>query len=256
MPKVSVILPAFNASNTVGRAIQSVLRQSFQDFELIVINDGSRDDTKWKIEQFHDSRVRCISQANLGLVAALRRGIDESNGQYIARIDADDEWEHSDKLRAQVEYLDTNPDCVLVGTNYTVVRSDGRTVNVAPPRDDLAIRRVMLLDATFAHPTVLFRKVTYHQVGGYRNTHGRYVEDFDLWFRLGRHGTFHILPVFGLRYFADDNGISRRHLKHQSINTFRLVIANAWDVRRYPSILYACRKYGWRTIYMLIHPNS
>ena len=118
-PRVSVILPAYNGERFIGRSIKSVLSQRLESFELIVIDDGSSDDTNSIIREFvgRDSRVRHLSnKENLGIQKTLNIGIRESRGEYIARIDDDDEWSDNDKLSRQVDFLDGNKDYVLVGT--------------------------------------------------------------------------------------------------------------------------------------------
>lgn len=236
-PRVSVVLPVYNGEEYLRRAIESVLRQNYQDLELLVIDDASGDGSVRVVETFNDPRIRLIRNAlNLGLTDSLNIGVKAARGAYIARIDQDDYFDHPDKLLRQVEWLDQHPDCVLVGTYFTVYTPGQKPIKITPPTEDADLRRGLLLSATFAHPTVMFRKSVCVSVGGYRNRFGKHVEDIDLWFRLGLHGTFHILPVFGLNYYKSAGGISRKYERQQAWNTLRLALGNIHHWARYPGL--------------------
>src|SRR5437867_4347597 len=114
-PSISVVLPVYNCPHYVGEAIDSILAQSYADFELIVINDGSTDETPRVLERVRDSRVRLYAQENRGLAATLNRGIELARGRYIARQDQDDA-SLPERLEKQVAFLDAHPNCALVGT--------------------------------------------------------------------------------------------------------------------------------------------
>jgi glycosyltransferase involved in cell wall biosynthesis len=132
MPKISIIIPAYNAMNYLPETMASVFNQTFDDFEVVVVNDGSTDETEKWASQIKDVRVKLVSQANLGLAGARNTGIRESQGEYLAFLDADDVWE-STKLAKQAQVLDTYPEVGLVYTWVTYVdqqqKSTGRTVN-------------------------------------------------------------------------------------------------------------------------------
>ena len=115
MCKVSVVMPAYNVSTFIADAIESVLAQTFTDFELIIVDDGSTDDTVLICNRYDDQRVRLVSQKNRGLAGARNTGIRAANGEYVAFLDADDLW-RPDKLQAHVAHLDANP---LVGVSYS-----------------------------------------------------------------------------------------------------------------------------------------
>jgi len=114
-PKVSVILPAFNAAAHLGKAIDSILSQSFVDFELIIVNDGSTDTTREVLAQYEDPRIKVIHQENLGLPKALNKALAVTQSPYIARQDADD-ISLPTRLEKQVQFLDQNPEYGLIGT--------------------------------------------------------------------------------------------------------------------------------------------
>ena len=234
-PRVSVVLPVHNAETTIDEALRSVFEQSFKDFECIVVDDGSTDGTAARLDAWSDSRLRVVHNPHRGLVSALRHGVVEARAPYIARLDADDTWESPDKLAQQVEYLDRHPDCVVVGTWFTLVRPDGSTLSVQPPTEDRELRRNFLRHATLAHPTVVFRKSVYEAVGGYRERFDL-AEDFDLWFRMGRKGRLHVLPVVGLRYATGQGGRSDTRALRQCAAALMVAVVNLPHVATYPGL--------------------
>ena len=124
-PLVSIITATYNDESYIENSIRSVLSQDFTDFEYIIINDGSVDNTKKIVQrlQKEDSRIRLINQQNKGLVASLNRGINEARGKYIARIDGDDEW-LPHKLKTQVDMLENDDELVLVGGGAEIINQD------------------------------------------------------------------------------------------------------------------------------------
>jgi len=252
-PKVTVLLPVYNAASTIDRGIRSVLSQSFTDFEFLIINDGSTDTTSNLLSAYNDPRIRIIHQNNSGLVASLRVGVDLAKGEYIARIDADDYWANSKKLELQFEYLEQHPDCILVGTNYTVITPNKPPIVVLAPSNDQEIREKFLLEATFAHPSVMFRTDVCRQVGGYQDRFGKYIEDIDLWVRMGTCGKFHILPINGLEYFVSNSSITGQHATAQAWAVIRLIISS-WRERQYfPSFDKALKKYLRQAILLSVY---
>ena len=131
MPKVSVLLPVYNGEKYIEKSLNSVLNQSFNDLEILVLNDGSTDNSLEIINKFIaiDSRVRAINfEKNIGLIGVLNEGVKKSNGLYLARIDSDDEWGDTDKIEKQVEFLENNPEYALIGTNAILVNEKNEEV--------------------------------------------------------------------------------------------------------------------------------
>jgi len=195
IPKVSIILPTFNGSKWIKRSIFSVLAQSFLGFELIIINDGSTDDTEKIVESFvkNELRIKYIkNESNLGIQKTLNRGINEAKGEYIARIDDDDKWIDKDKLKKQVEFLENNKEYVLVGTGVIVVNENEKELfRYLMPQKDQNIRNKILWKNCFAHSSIMFRKDTALKLGGYSEEDNvKHVEDYDLWLKLGTIGKF------------------------------------------------------------------
>lgn len=186
-PSVSVILPVFNCVDYVGEAIESILTQDYADFELIVIDDGSTDQTPQIVQRYRDPRLRFVAQENRGLSATLNRGIELAGGRYIARQDQDD-VSMPRRLKRQALFLDANPRCALVGTwaDVWVARTaSGRSHR--HPADNEALQFALLLDNPFVHSSVMLRRDALREVGGYSTDPERQPpEDYELWSRIAR----------------------------------------------------------------------
>jgi glycosyltransferase involved in cell wall biosynthesis len=189
--RVSIVLPAYNAAPTIGRAVASVRAQTFSDWELIAVDDGSTDGTREMLEDIArgDPRVRVIGRAHQGVVAALNAGLAAAEGEFIARMDADDEA-HPERLAAQVEFLRApeNRDIGLAGCLVEFggdrAASAGYALHVdwlnsLITSDEIALNR--FVESPLAHPSVMFRRELVEKLGGYRA--GDFPEDYELWLR-------------------------------------------------------------------------
>ena len=129
LPRISVVMPVFNGGSYLAAAVESILKQSFNDFELIVIDDGSTDKTACVLAGFarSDGRIRVIGQANTGVVASLNRALDLARGEYVARMDADDVSLPS-RFELQVAFLDTHPEVAVVGSAITLIDEEGSAI--------------------------------------------------------------------------------------------------------------------------------
>jgi len=216
MPEVSIILPTYNGVIRIEKAISSILAQSFSNFELIVIDDGSNDGTDQIIKKLSNEDKRIVylrNEINLGIQKSLNRGLKEAKGKYIARIDDDDEWLDKDKLKKQVEFLEANPDYVLVGTGAVVVDENGKELlRYLLPETDSELRKKILSKNCFVHSSVVFRKDTVLVLGGYDESQAvRHVEDYDLWLKLGTKGKFANLPIYAVRFTLRRGNISSKN---------------------------------------------
>lgn len=225
---VSIILPTYNGGRFIARAVESVLAQDFQDFELLVIDDGSTDDTVALIAPFitKDARVRIIrNPQNFGLQKTLNVGLQQAKGEYIARIDDDDVWALADKLAKQVAFLDSHPDYALVGTGVVVMDENGKELfRFKNPETDEQLRSQMLYRNYFSHSSVLFRKSTALQFGGYSpDISALHIEDYDLWLKIGTVAKLANLPIYALRFMLRPSTISAQHKRVQLLRQFRLM---------------------------------
>ena len=186
-PIVSVVLPTYNCPHYVGQAIESMLAQTYANFELIVIDDGSRDETPEVVRNYSDPRIRLITQSNRGLAGTLNRGIQLARGRYVARQDQDD-FSFPERLARQVDFLDAHHACALVGTWAQIWREGETTGRVhAHPCDNAQLKFELLLNNPFVHSSVMIRKAALDRIGGYCIDPARQPpEDYELWLRLAR----------------------------------------------------------------------
>jgi len=189
MSCVTVIMPVYNAARYVAEAVESILAQTFTDFEFIIIDDGSTDETPAILARYSDPRIRVVrKECNEGLVAALNLGIELARGKYLARMDADD-VSLPQRFEKQVAALDRMPDVAVLGTKAIQIDISGRFIeHVVSVTEPSAIRRRLEAGITpIVHPSVMMRTHFIRQLGGYR-TAFRHAEDKDLWLRAIERG--------------------------------------------------------------------
>jgi glycosyltransferase involved in cell wall biosynthesis len=181
-PLVSVILPVYNCERYLFQAVECILTQSLQDFELILINDGSTDRSGEIAAAIPDPRIRYYSNPkNLGLVETLNRGLSLSQSELIARMDGDD-LSLPNRLEEQYRYLSENPRVGVLGTAIQIIDPQGKPLRTWRfPSDPVHLRWTLIFTNPVAHPTVMMRRSLVAQVGGYRDYEA---EDIDLWERL------------------------------------------------------------------------
>lgn len=185
-PKVSVVIPAYNSLVYLPATVESVLNQSFQDFEVLVVNDGSTDGTREWVRQVRDPRVRLIDQANQGLSGARNSGIREAHGEYIALLDADDLWDPS-KLQKQVHALEEHPTAGLAYTWTMLADAQGRPTGevVASAEGDPWQQLVEFKTVICGGSVPLIRRTCFDQVGVF-DTSLKIFEDLDVYLRIAK----------------------------------------------------------------------
>ncbi len=248
-PKITILLPVYNGNKWIEKSIRSALGQSFNDFELLVINDCSTDNTEQIVSSLvpQDQRIIYLKNGkNLGLAETLNIGLGLAKGEYIARLDADDEWIDMDKLKKQVSLLDKHSDYLLVGTGAIVVDEDGEEITrYLLPKTDSEIRRKILRMNCFIHTSVLFRTKIVKEIGGY--LHEKILEDHDLWLRLGRVGKFANLPEYSVKYLFHTKGVNSQNKILRLRQNMRLAKENKAFYPNYMSALLL----GWAKIIFL-----
>jgi hypothetical protein len=200
-PRVSVVMPVYNGERFLSEAVESILDQSFQEFEFIIIDDGSADSTASILDSYHkqDARVRVYRQENKGLVAALNYGCELARGKYIARMDADD-IAIGNRLMRQVEFMEKHPEVGVLGGAVEIIDTTGNSLKISGnPVADHELRRALLEYCAFWHPTVLMRKDILALTGGYRKAFFG-AEDYELWLRIADHSQLANLDAVLLKY--------------------------------------------------------
>jgi glycosyltransferase involved in cell wall biosynthesis len=230
-PFVSVILSAYNASDHIEESIASVLGQTYSNFEFIIINDGSTDETGSILERYKraDPRIQIITQENAGLTSSLARGVTVAKGDLIARIDADDIWK-PEKLACQVAYLVRHIKIGLLGTAYSLIDGAGSELGQQDVPLILgceAVREAVLSFNPFFHSSVLFRRILITQCGNYDSTFTT-AQDYDLWVRMLTISEGDNLgEVLAKRRITDDM-ISVAKEKQQRVAALRIKLKERW----------------------------
>lgn len=240
---VSIILPTYNRANYLERAIKSVLDQSFQEWELIVVDDASTDATFGILEKWQkkDGRIKMLRNEKNnylidGISKNLNNGISIAKGKYIARLDDDDCWCHKNKLKMQVDFLENNTEYVIVGGGMIVIDGLGKEkFRYFKKESDQEIRAGALLSSPFSHTTVMFLKSAAEKVGFYGNE--KLAEDWNLWLKLGKLGKFYNFPEYFTYYMMDGNNKSLFHLRQHAKIHIDLASRHR---NEYPGFYMAC----------------
>lgn len=197
MSLVSVIVPARNSENTLGDSIESVLMQSYEDFELLIIVNNSSDSTLDVAKSYTDKRIK-VFESSPGIVPALNVGLQNSKGKYIARQDADDLW-YQDKLKFQIERFETG-DIDILGTQMCIKEKDKQDIiTTYPAFHNDCVTWLINGKNPIGHPTVMMKKTLFDKVGGYWEFFP-FAEDLDLWTRSIPHAKFANLDFVGIQY--------------------------------------------------------
>ncbi len=209
-PAVSVVLPVYNCPQYVDEAINSIFAQTFDDFELIVIDDGSTDETPLLLRKYTDRRMTLIRQENRGLAATLNRGIELSKGRYVARQDQDDA-SFPQRFAKQVAFLDQHPECGIVGTWAEIWRERAMTKRIhRHASDNSTLKFELLFNNPFVHSSVMIRKSALDHIGGYSTDKDRQPpEDYELWSRISRKFDVANIPEVLHRYREVASSMSR-----------------------------------------------
>lgn len=216
-PKISVIMSVYNGGQYLNEAIDSILNQTFTDFEFIIIDDGSTDDSAEIIKSYDDERIIIIQQENKGLAAALNEGIKIARGKYIARMDVDD-IALLLRLEKQMSFLDGNKDCVIVGSSAIVIDRKGEFLfNSKMPTEWEEIKRNLPYHSPFYHSSVMFRKEVCITCGGYYEKIGQHIEDIILWNKLSIYGELRNLRDSLIKYRLVPNAITNRDKKTRKV---------------------------------------
>lgn len=208
MPKISVIMPAYNAEKYIGEAIDSILCQTYADFEFIIINDGSSDRTEEIILSYNDSGIVYVkNKKNLGVTVSLNRGLELAGGEYIARMDADD-ISMPERFEKQVAYLDLHCHAAVVGSNIEIFNTNGVVSTGWSSTDPSQMKVDLFFSCGLAHPSVMMRHDVIRELGGYDPNYNG-LEDYELWCRVIEKHEITTLPDVLLRYRIHENQVTK-----------------------------------------------
>lgn len=215
-PLISVIMSIYNDGEYVSESIKSILSQSHQDFEFIIVNDGSTDNSEDIINSFRDKRIRYLKNPeNIGLARSLNLALANSEGKYVARMDADD-ISVPERLANQLDFMEQYPEVGIVGSWVQQFGQAENTVRYSTSDFDIRIR--MLSDSPFAHPSVMIRREVLGKHQLQYDPNFRTAQDYDLWSRMARYTNMAILPKVLLHSRVHENQVTSRKKADQAAN--------------------------------------
>ena len=265
-PKVSVVIPCYNASSTLESAVHSISNQDFNSLEIILVDDGSTDTSSEILTKLssEEDRLRVITRKHTGIIATLNAGVDASNAPYIARMDADD-YAYPDRIAKQAAFLDHHPDVAVVGCLVEGFPHEEIGVGFIIYLEWMnglisheEITREIFIESPLAHPSVMFRKAWFDKVGGYLDM--GWAEDYDLWLRLYLAGAeFGKVPEILLSWREHSNRLTRTDPRYAVDNFLR---AKAYYLQKGPLIgrdaviLWGAGQTGRRFSKFLLHEGA
>jgi glycosyltransferase involved in cell wall biosynthesis len=247
-PRVSVLMLTYNRPQFIAKAIESILAQQFQEWELLVVHDGPNQEIPVLMAEWlkRDDRIRYFRRNITGNIAeASNFGLAQARGEYIAVLDDDDYWTSADKLSRQIDYLDSHPDYCVCGGGVIVIDPDGREqMRYLKPERDEQLKRLALISNPMAHSTTLYRRESAIQSGGYDETLAGF-QDWDLWLKLGKIGKLYNFPEYFLRYRVWQGSGSFHQSKGNTESAIRITRRYRRDYAGFPiafpmALLYHC----------------
>ncbi len=224
-PRLTVLMSVYNSDKFLGRAVESILNQTYKDFEFIIINDGSTDNSSRILKEYEqtDKRIRVYDQQNKGLIDSLNRGCRLARGEYIARMDADD-ISLPERLEKQIDFLKRHVEIGILGTWTEIIDTQGNHKYIKRrPVSSKLIEWSLLFKNSIAHPSVMMRRDIIEKLNYYR-PQAHHIEDYDLWTRAIEVTQIANLPSILLLHRIHENSICSQQFKIQHENAINLVI--------------------------------
>lgn len=206
LPRVSVVSAFYNRGSRVRESVGSLLAQTYPNLEVVIVDDGSTDDTLAELRAFDDPRLTILSRANRGFVASINEAIRASSGAFVA-IHGSGDISFPDRIARQAQVMIDDPATGVVGCWVEDDETVGEGTLVFRPPAGLPFHQALLTRNLFTHGESMFRRALYDQVGGYREFF-RYAQDRDLWLRISRHAEYAIVPDILYRRFKPAGGVS------------------------------------------------
>ena len=217
-PKVTVLMSVYNGERYLTEAVDSILAQTFTDFEFLIIDDASTDRTPEILRSYEDPRIRIITnEENLGLTKSLNRGLALARGEYIARMDADD-ISYIERLDKQIKYLEEHPDVGLVGSSFEIIDESGNIVsrNIYKNFTNNKIYYALIFNNCIAHSSVMYRRDLVINIEGYNERLTR-TQDFDLWSKISKKSKIEVINEVLLKWRESQSNISNKCKTEQDL---------------------------------------
>ena len=228
---LTVILPVYNGETYLSKCIDSILNQTFEDFEFLIIDDCSNDSSVSIINNYKDLRIKLISNnKNLGLTKTLNKGLKVASGNYIARIDQDD-FSNKDRLFKQMEYLNNSPKTKLIGSSCNIIDENDKIIkSIKCPTSRKNILKKFVKSNPFLHSSVIFDKKTALNLGGYPESFV-HAQDFSLWYSITSNNEVYNMPdkLINIRWHKERatlSDINKKHIKNDSIRVYKQALRN------------------------------
>ena len=234
-PKISVLMPVYNAERFLAEAVESILKQTFTEFEFIIIDDGSTDNSINILKNYSslDPRIKLITRENRGLIKTLNEGVDLARAKYIARMDADD-ISLPLRFEKQIEFLDEHPEHIAVGTLAELIDIDGDLIGSfggLKTHEEIDGAHIKGIGGAIVHPSAMIRRTAMVKVGGYLECYQN-AEDLDLWLRLAEHGKLANIPSRLLLYRQHMDSIGYK-MRLSQIESARKAVMSAYKRRNF-----------------------
>lgn len=214
-PEITVLMSVYNGERYLKEAVESILNQTYKDFEFLIINDGSTDLSKNIILSYNDLRIRLIdNENNIGLTRSLNKGLKLARGKYIARMDADD-VSMPERFEAQINFMENHPDVGLLGSWVEVINEEDKIIDIWElPETHVHIRWCLLFGNCLAHSVTFFRRAIAIKLGGYNERFKR-AQDYDLWSRMCLETTINQLPKILIKRRANKSSRHEKYVQEQ-----------------------------------------
>ncbi len=225
-PEVTVLLSVYNGEKYLREAIDSIRNQTFEDFEFLIVNDGSTDRTAEILQSYDDPRIKIVDNAkNIGLTKSLNIGLRMARGEYIARMDADD-VSAPERLQREVDFLETHRDYAVVGTFARILNEYSEVISLMDrPIEDALIREFFRRDNGIAHGSAMIRMKCLLDVDFYDESIAR-AQDYDLWLRLSEKYKLANIPEYLYMWRKHDEQIEAKHIREQKISVVLAMVKN------------------------------
>jgi glycosyltransferase involved in cell wall biosynthesis len=221
MSLVSVLIPVYNAEKHLAEAIESILNQSYSDFEFLIINDGSNDKSEEIILSYSDQRIRYIkNESNLKLIKTLNKGIQICKGKYIVRMDADD-ISHPERIQKQVDFMESHSEVGICGSWFeSFGSSNNKIVKYKEKHDEIFTK--MQYQCHFCHPTLIIRKEIFNDSEMLFDEDYAHAEDYDFYIKASKKWKFHNIQEPLLKYRIHDDSVSKKYKSTQIQNSLKI----------------------------------
>jgi len=211
-------MPVFNSASTVSKSIKSILNQTFTNYQFLIIDDGSTDNSESIIKQFSDERIVYTKITHRGLGPCLNYGLEISEYEWIARIDADD-LSHPQRLEKQIQFMNEHPEIDILSTWYSIFENNRIQFPVRTRINDFEIKKRLFLNSELAHSGIIYSRSKILELGGYRDT---IFEDYELWVRIRKQVVFHNYPEILNFVLYNQNSLSRGKISSKNVIIYQL----------------------------------